>query len=155
VAYSAIIDATRLSSAHRQGLRGRGLTDDRINLFEYRTLPLEGRAKIASTVISWHGEYVCAGVPGFIQRQGKRGHYWTLAGSPGMLIPVRDLDGRIVGLKIRSDAPTNSDNRYMYLSSSKYGGPGVESACHVPVFKGDTSTIRITEGELKADISIA
>src|SRR5581483_6329712 len=44
-----------------------------------------------------------------------------------------------------------------YLSSKRadYNGPGPGSPIHVPPFDGDKTTIRVTEGALKANIATA
>ena len=71
----------------------------------------------------------------------------------GLLIPVRDVDGRIVALKIRADQAGDGP-RYTTLSSKKHGGPGPGAQCHVPLHPGlATDVVRITEGELKADVA--
>jgi hypothetical protein len=42
------------------------------------------------------------------------------------------------------------------LSSTKYGGPGPGSQVHVPLHDElDLSVVRLTEGELKADVATA
>ena len=65
----------------------------------------------------------------------------------------RDVDGRIVALKIRADQ-TADGPRYTTLSSKKHGGPGPGVQCHVPLHtKLATHTVRVTEGELKADVA--
>jgi len=91
-------------------------------------------------------------VPGFITRPGDRGPYRTLAGPAGLLIPVRDPQGRIVALKIRRDE-AGAGNRYCYLSSKRYGGPGPGAPVHCPLGVTAAETVRLTEGELKADIA--
>jgi hypothetical protein len=75
-----------------------------------------------------------------------------MAGPAGLLIPVRDTQRRIVALKIRVDEPGDWP-KYLYLSSTQHGGPGPGSQPHVPLFHGDTTTARITEGELKGDVA--
>jgi hypothetical protein len=64
---------------------------------------------------------------------------------------VRDLDGRIVALLVRSDDP-QAEARYSTISSKKYGGPGPGAPCHVPLCRGvDRTAVRLTEGVLKGD----
>jgi hypothetical protein len=77
-----------------------------------------------------------------------------MAGPAGLLIPVRDTQRRIVALKIRVDEPVDGP-KYYYLSSTQHGGPGPGSQVHVPLFDGDTTAVRITEGELKGDVATA
>src|SRR5262249_9885494 len=150
--YQGLLAALPLSLAHRQGLRQRGLTDNEIFLPHYRTLPLEGRAALAKRVVAWWGADVCAQVPGFhiVKRAGRR--WWSLAGAAGLLIPVRNLDGNIVALKVRADAPGDGP-KYTTLSSATYGGPSPRAPGHVPLHRGNGSTVRLTEGELAADVT--
>src|SRR5262249_45473810 len=79
--------------------------------------------------------------------------YVTLAGASGLLVPVRDIDGRIIALKVRRDNAENKQ-RYCYISSAKEGGPGPGAPVHVPAgVSGPAEIVRVTEGELKADTS--
>jgi hypothetical protein len=94
------------------------------------------------------------GVPGFYVAEGDGRTWWTLGGAPGLLIPARDHAGAIHGLKIRREF-VEGGSRYSYLSSSKHGGPTAELAVHVPLLSESTdcTTVRITEGELKSDVT--
>ncbi len=153
--YSALLAALPLSSAHREGLRRRGLTDARIDAAQYRTLPAQGRARIARELARRFGDAVLLAVPGFILKDGVSGKYITVAGAAGLLIPCRTGDGRIAALKVRRDADGDGP-RYSYLSSAKFGGPSAELCCHVPIgIDKPAATVRLTEGELKADAAFA
>lgn len=80
---------------------------------------------------------------------------WSVAGAAGMLVPVRDAEGRIIALKVRADK-AGAGSKYTYLSSKNRGGPGPGSQVHVPLHDGlDTNVARLTEGELKADVATA
>jgi hypothetical protein len=155
--YSSLLNELTLSTEHRENLHGRGLSDDEINRHGYKSLPLQGRSRLAKTLKSKFSTDTLFHVPGFFQKE-ERGKPWvTIAGSPGILIPVRDCQGRIIGLKIRVDSPKEPDQKYIWLSSSgKPGGTGQANLLHIPLFNGDKSEIlRLTEGELKADIATA
>ena len=94
-------------------------------------------------------------IPGL--RLAERGsqRWWTLAGAPGLLIPVRDFQARIVALKVRADDPGERP-KYTTVSSAKHGGPSPGAQVHVPRHDGPRSdTVRLTEGELKADVATA
>jgi hypothetical protein len=67
----------------------------------------------------------------------------------GLVIPVRDASGRIQAILVRTGDETG---KYKWLSS-----PQVTSGtpCHVPLFGGDRSIVRITEGPLKADVAMS
>jgi hypothetical protein len=152
--YRTLLRALPLGAQHRRNLRERGLNDRDIMQRGYRTLPLRGRSRIAAELVKQFGPEVCAVVPGFIRKQGDRTPYWTLAGSPGLLIPCRDLDCRIFGLNVRRDEAAGG-GKYLWLSSTNHGGPGPAVAWHVPLHAGDTRTVRVTEGVLKADVTTA
>jgi hypothetical protein len=142
-----------LSPAHYQALRQRGLADSEIRRRQCGTLPLQGRAALAKRIADWWGYDVCVQVPGFYtaERDGRR--YLTLAGAAGLVIPVRNLDGHIVALKVRADDP-GEGSKYTTISSAKYGGPSPGAQVHIPLRDGPRSeTIRLTEGELKADVA--
>jgi hypothetical protein len=98
---------------------------------------------------------IWAQVPGFYVAEQDGRRWWSLAGAAGLLIPVRSLDGHIVALKVRADAPGGGP-KYTTISSAKHGGPSPGAQVHVPLsesVRGDT--VRLTEGELKSDIATA
>jgi hypothetical protein len=72
-----------------------------------------------------------------------------------LMIPARDHQGRIVGLRMRRNEPDASGNRYYWLTSKN--GPSPGAPCHLsrPMAgcETDSAALRITEGELKADIT--
>lgn len=89
-----------------------------------------------------------AGVPGFCIESGQ----WQLAGSAGIVIPVRDIKRRIVGIQVRCDRAEGG--RYRWLSSKGFKAgcsPGVPAHVAGPV--STNGDIWITEGPLKADIA--
>jgi hypothetical protein len=150
--YRALLTALPLVPSHRQALRQRGLLDAEILRRHYRTLPLEGRAALAKRLVDWLSADVCVQVPGFhvAERNGQR--WWSLAGAAGLLIPVCNLDGHVVALKVRADAPGDGP-KYTSISSKKYGGASPGAQGHVPLASPHGDTVRLTEGELKADIA--
>ena len=150
--YGALLEALDLSHAHRQDLHRRGLTEADIKRGGYRTLTPKGREVLARTLVGHFGVEVCSRVPGLYEKGAGR---WSVAGATGMLVPVRDIEGRIVALKIRADE-AEDDSRYTYLSSIRHGGPGPGSQVHVPMHEElDLNVVRLTEGELKADVATA
>jgi hypothetical protein len=69
------------------------------------------------------------------------------------LVPVRDLDGHIVALKVRADDPGDGP-KYTTISSAKHSGPSPGAQVHTPLHNGHHGDIvRLTEGELKADVA--
>lgn len=150
--YGAFLASLTLSSAHRGNLRGRGLADNEIDARGYRTLPLRGRYDCARRLVECFGPDVCARVPGLYQKEEDGKRWWTVAGSPGLLIPVRDVDAHIVALAVRVDEPGDG-GKYRWVSSVSHDGPGPGSPAHVPVFTGNRNTVRLTEGALKSDVA--
>lgn len=157
-AYRAALAALRLDDCDREGLRARGLDDGAIAANGYRSLGVTGRSRIARAVVDAVGEHVAPGVPGLAWNtgEGDRG-WWTFKGSAGLLIPVRDLVGRIVALKVRRRDVEPGQQRYLYVTSARAGGPSAASVVHVPraALELRHRPLVITEGELKADVSTA
>lgn len=162
-AYRIIFSRLDLDACDREALARRGLDRASIEANGYRTLPLRGRAAIARAVIEDLGESAAASIPGIVWRtddtDASRG-WWSLAGSPGVVVPVRDLDGLVVALKVRRRDPIeDGGQRYLYVTSAKHGGASAESAAHVPVaaraMRGTAGRLILTEGELKSDLATA
>jgi len=146
-AYRLLLDTLPLSPDHREALRRRGLTDEEIDVARYRTLPSYRRSVVRKVADALGEDFTT--VPGFIEDERTR----RIAAPNGLVVPVRDTAGRVVALKIRPDKP-GSGGKYRYLSSVKYGGPGPGSPAHVPVgVAAPCDVVRITEGELKADVA--
>lgn len=160
--YSALLSELALSPSHRAALTLRGLSDAAIDARGYRTLPPHGqRKRVVAAVRAVMGG---AGVVSLDEIPGL--YHGKLSGAEGILIPVRDPDGRIVALKIRADDPGDG-GKYRWLSSTYDGGPGPGAQCHVPLMSAvemsdgalsDSVTltrgvIRVTEGPLKADVA--
>jgi hypothetical protein len=145
-AYALLLSRLPLSTSHREALLRRGLTDEHIDAGGYRTWnPADFQGAVAA-VIADVGPAI-NGIPGF--------HNGRLAAAAGLLIPARDLAGRIVALKIRPDQ-VGDGSKYLYVSAAKQGGPSTGAPPHIPVgIRGPLDVVRITEGELKADVATA
>ncbi|MFC2068247.1 hypothetical protein ACFLTP_04495 [Chloroflexota bacterium] len=94
-AYRALLQELSLSETHRENLQRRGLADAQAASLAYRTLPPNRRRELVNRLQSVN----LAGVPGFYLEVGQ----WQLAGPTGILIPIRDVKRRIVGLQVRCD----------------------------------------------------
>jgi hypothetical protein len=150
--YSALLARLALSKEHRDALRRRGLSDAAIDGGSYRSLPIQGRARIVRDLRESF-EDVLLRVPGFVVKEGEHGPYPTLRGPAGLLVPCRNREGSIVALKVRREDAPGGKRRYVYVSSTGHGGPGPGSPVHVPLGCPEmTDLVRVTEGELKADI---
>ena len=137
-AYHALIEQEPLMPHHLAALLGRGFTPEEVAAAEYRT-HVPGPAPQGLDLED---------VPGFYAT----GSTWLVNGPPGVLIPVRDRVGRIVGCQVR---PSESEHgKYMWLSSTnKPQGTSSGAPCHYAAAKG--SQLWITEGPLKADFVAA
>jgi hypothetical protein len=153
--YQSLLRSLALSTQHQAQLTRRGLPQEEMTLRDYRTLPSQGRAALAKRLVELFGETTCARVPGLYIREQDGRCWWSLAGAPGLVIPVRNAVGQIIALSVRSDDPETT-SRYSALSSTKYGGPSPGAPLHVPLMVSATTPVmRLTEGVLKADIATA
>ena len=148
-AYSDMLDHLTLLDRHGENLLERGLSEERIRENGYKSMPEteRGRRLIADLLRSCGHEL--SGLPGFRTYYGE----WTLSGPNGFLIPVRNKDGLIQGLKIRLDDADAPNRKYRWLSSR--GLPnGTRSYSWVHV-TGDRSRkcVFLTEGPLKGDVA--
>lgn len=155
-AYRAILEECRLSDEDRAGLQQRGLDDATIDRIGYGSIePSQGR-EAAQRVLTRTGlteDELCR-VPGVVRKNGTP----TLTAwlGPGLLIPCLDGDGHIQALKVRRRHPVDGQPRYLSLSGGKNHDQNAGAHCHVSLGNPSTSTtVRVTEGELKADIASA
>lgn len=143
--YAALLSKLTLAQDHRENLRGRGLTDDNIEKYGYKTTPAFGMERIANKLQS-EGLYL-SGVPGFYRTKQDA---WTFVSDcRGILIPVRDIQGRIQGLQIRRDNVKKRKFRW-FSSADRRDGCRAESWTHLA---GNVrGKILLTEGPMKADV---
>ena len=99
--YKAFLAELRLSNQHAKALQGRGLDPKKLMQIGYRT---HGKSRRAAQALIKQGmEKYFPNVPGFFVQIRNDKKYWTVGGSSGLSIPVRDAEKRIVA---RSFAPT-------------------------------------------------
>lgn len=157
---SLLLEMLTLSTAHREKLLERGLTDGQIDSLGYKSTPLPYLCLSYTERLLKQGCTV-QGVPGFyLNDNGK----WTVKfqkRTSGILIPVKGIDGLIHGMQIRLDVPIKDKDddpekegtKYLWLSSSnKKMGVSSGSPVH---FVGDpfARAVYVTEGFLKADVT--
>lgn len=153
-AYRAVLAAAGLSDAHRENLRQRGMSDDVIADGLYATLPADGdRAPLIAAATAAVAGSPAGRVPGFVVKDGAV----RLVGKPGLLLPVQDVAGRVVALRVRPDDP-GTGGKYTWLSTNDDPtGISVDGCLvHVAVPLGWSGTARclvVTEGELKARLA--
>jgi hypothetical protein len=143
-----------LTNRHRQGLLRRGLDAETVRANGYATLPGPGRSRAVRDV---RARFDTEGVPGvFYSRRGRGEGYWTLAGAQGLLVPVRDAEGRIRGAQVRPDGATSEGGKYRWVSSNgREGGAGSGTPLHWTLAGDPEGDLWITEGPLKSDVAAA
>lgn len=143
-----------LSEAHRAGLHARGLSNEQADRHGYGSLPDDGGAqeRIAQAVAQAIGCDPAGRVPGFIRRNSRL----TLVNLPGLLIPVRNTRGHIVGVKVRPDEK-RPGRKYVWFSAGDGEGSigQTGSVVHVayPPRPASRRRVVLTEGPLKANIA--
>ncbi len=147
-AYSEMLSLLTLSDRHRDNLHERGLPDAIIERNGYKSTPeTESERRLLASLLRCNHEL--HGLPGFYTKDGA----WTLAGANGFLIPVRNNNGLIQGMKIRLDDDAARKYRWLSSRSSRMeNGTRSYSWIHVT---GDTTQkcAYLTEGPLKGDIA--
>jgi hypothetical protein len=154
--YRRLQTATDLTATHQAALLARGFSEAEVCTRGYRSLLLQGRAGLAKTCRNGDSRAL-AGVPGFFVTGFGENVYWTLAGSPGLLIPCRSPGGKIRAYRVRPDNPGPNGGKYRWLSSgSKSGGTSSGAWCHIARPIRDEladASLWIVEGEIKADLA--
>ncbi len=150
--YSTFFSMLVLADTHRQNLLKRGFTDCQIEENGYKSTPVFGFKKLTKKLME--AGCIVEGVPGFyIDKDGE----WTIHfsnKSSGFLVPIRNMDGMIVGAQIRLDHPYNG-RKYIWLSSAGYQmGTSSGSPVHLAGNPGE-KTVFVTEGPLKGDLAHA
>ena len=154
--YSRLLDLLSLSTHHRDHLRARGFSDVQIDLIRFKSLPGPGRAAVAGELVTQFGTGIIGNVPGLYVRRDRYGElYATLAGSVGILVPIRDPSDRIAGFQIRRDNADDGSGKYHWFSSiDREGGCGsgapILTTKRFDDIEISTSIAVITEGGLKA-----
>ncbi len=164
--YSNVIEILSLRQKHQTSLLKRGFTLQQIETNQYRTLLKTGIP--AKTIHSLQKTVEKLGlsltdVPGFYLEKGRKNPdivkpFYTIKKGDdkkycdSILVPVRNRSGEIQAFKVRLDTKI-STRKYKYLSSKGYPkGKGHQPQIHWPLgFSSDIDTIRVTEGEFKAD----
>lgn len=163
--YAAMLNSLEgIAPNHLENLTKRGLNAAQSMHNGYRSMRRDIGQMLAKNLHSRFRDNLFK-VPGFSKDKHSQAklyypHIETASGwkpvNLVLLIPVRNSAGKIVAVKIRIDDPRWNGGKYVWLTSSKSGGPKANASVHVP--KGTPAvceTVRITEGELKADVSFA
>jgi hypothetical protein len=143
--YRAFLSKLTLAADHAQNLQNRGLTEAVIDRLGYRTTPVFGAKALAKQLLT--DGFHLSGVPGFYRDDA--GQWTFISEQRGILIPVRDVQGRIQGLQIRRD--NVQKRKFRWVSST-----GRQDGCRSEGWTHFAGTIRekiiLIEGPLKADV---
>lgn len=144
--YRSLLLALPLAGSHLEQLANRGLSPAAIAIGGYRTITAAQQKEVAAKLYKTFGPDLYT-VPGFLETlQGPS----LLSHADGLLVPIWDHKRRVVALKVRKN--NDADPKYMLLSTSRNssGNP-----IHVPNYDpaAPMDTVRVTEGELKADVA--
>lgn len=168
--YDRLVSECTLSQVHRNKLKERGLTDEQINQFKFRSVPIVGMKTVSDKVMLVDTEFPSTQylklknwqVPGFYTT--KDGDTRIVKTDSGILIPVVWYNGLISCFQIRFDDNDKKENfvRYKYLSSSGLkDGVSVTGGDNIHFVGFDFSkyetpeVVTLTEGALKADVASA
>ncbi|MCL2773369.1 MAG: CHC2 zinc finger domain-containing protein [Oscillospiraceae bacterium] len=147
--YTVLLSMLTLSENHRNNLISRGLTDEQIELFGFKSTPTTGTEQYPYILIERN--CIIRGVPGFYFDEPTQ--QWKMKmNCSGIVIPVTTIDGLTAGIQIRLDTPFNGC-KYLWFSSAN---ENMGTSCGSPVgFFGNQhdKTVYVTEGYLKAVIS--
>ena len=146
--YTYFLGELRLSLAHREALRDRGVDSEQQIRDGYRSLDQESGYLACRKLVEYFGTDSLLSVPGFWEENGEV--YPTI--KEGLAVPVLGLRGEVRAVQVRIGG---RNVKYATLS----GGPGgsVGSPCHVPI--GAVQAIldgrpwAVTEGPIKANIA--
>lgn len=141
--YKDLLDHLTLSLEHEKWLSKRKLSPQWANAIGYRS-SVEDTSKLQEYFRKTYREHLSF-VPGFLA-DGR-----ILLRYPAILIPCREISGKIVAIKQR--LLDEKKGRMRLLSSSSHGGPKAINCCHVPFGVGFSrwDSLWVTEGERKAD----
>jgi hypothetical protein len=144
--YTVLLNAQELSTTHFDDPRRRGLSAEEITRRGYRTADAGRLRQATDELLNQHGRDRLLTVPGFDERGGRV----VFRPTDGLLIPVRQTGGAIAAIKVRHDDARGGPG-YSWASSRSASCGNV---VHVPLgVPGHCEIIRLTEGELKADVA--
>lgn len=148
--YTKLLSLLTLAESHEEKLKERGFSIDCIRENGYKSTPAFGYKKLVERLVE--EGCIVQGVPGFYQDKDGR---WTVsfsAKNAGFLVPVRNMDGLIVGMQTRLDHPYDGRKYIWFSSASLLMGVTSKSPVHFVGEEGK-KTVYVTEGPLKADLS--
>ena len=97
--YTMLLNQLTLTEPHKEGLLKRGFTEQQIEKNGYKSTPVFGFRSLARRLLKMG--CVLEGVPGFYEEESGEWSIHFTAKSSGFLVPVRNIEGFIVGMQIR------------------------------------------------------
>lgn len=152
--YRDLLRELTLGDGHRGQLQARGMNDEQIARFGFRSWEAKRTASLADMLYKKHGD-LCARIPGWYLRDQRP---W-LACWPGILIPIFDLADNVIAIHVRRDLQEGDDGpRYVWMSSANHDGPSPGSQPYLCFPKGlykkgeqvEFPETWLVEGEFKA-----
>lgn len=143
--YQALLSCFSLTQEHKENLLGRGLTEEEIEKYGYRSTPSADITEIVYKIKKEGCEL--AGVPGFYRTSSD---VWKFMGNQrGIFIPVRDCQGRIQGMQVRKDQIKK--RKFRWVSSGEMNA-GCKAEGWTHLAGRPAEKILLTEGPMKADV---
>lgn len=144
----SLLDLLGLSETHRQNLMNRGLTDEIIKKYGFKSVPLIGQSAILRQLRN-NGINI-EKIPGVYKEIS--GEYEMNVGKSGILVPsyYGSVNGKLRGIQIRFDEAKK--RKYLWMSATNKGGCGSGSPLTYLVGDNRPDFLFITEGVLKAII---
>lgn len=155
--YTAWLAGLTLSDAHRLDLERRKAPQSFTD-YGYKTFPEKPWGDEIDALRKAFSDEAILSVPGFVIATNKDSgqRYIKANGKAGLLIPVRDAQGRITAVKCRRDGASRG-GKFRWLTSrtkDNRQGPSPSTPAHCPIgVRGPVAVIRLAEGPLKADIA--
>ncbi len=155
--YSRLVELLGLSINDRQDNEKRGLDPSKLG---YATIPKGNqRGQTIAALIEEFGFRQLRTIPGFIEltNDGERPPLHIHAG-PGLLVPCRNRDGKIIAVRRRDPNPKAAANKWVYLSGGRHSDGSAGASVGTPLHwakqpKG--SLVVVVEGERKSDVAAA
>lgn len=156
--YQDLLELCPLSGAHRKHLFNEGWTADEVSQIRAGSLPdqREARRAIAQEMWTRFG-VLLQQAPGFLVKEGAHRRWAEICAGGGMLFACSGWDGLITRLRVRPDQVKAGGPKYVWFSSSRYGGPGTgaPAAFYRPSDMEAPRRLLITEGEKKAHLAVS
>ncbi len=146
-------DLLRICPLSQDQLAAHQLTNAQAHRYGWLPSDPADQARIVFALLGTYTREELLGVPGFREHNG----HITIRGGDMMMLPTRDLDGKIHAIDLRREVVGPKQSRYVKLSSRTDGdedAPSPGAPAHVALPAGGVTVdgvIGVTEGVKKAD----